>query len=154
MAERWVGIVGSSSDVIIVDLEWGSPPILKSDQTWTLQSGSRPDAYAVLFDRCLQYARENGLRGVVVKASAVGQGAATLALLHSAEVRGVVQAAFAKAGVPVHLAAKAAVSRTFGKRKVDQYLKDETFWQEQNIIGDLRKGSRMSALLVIAHFDR
>jgi hypothetical protein len=46
--------------------------------------------------------------------------------------------------------AKARISRTFGSRKVDDYLKDETFWTDGVAGAALRTGSREAAMLLLA----
>jgi hypothetical protein len=47
--------------------------------------------------------------------------------LEAAELRGVVLAALATATKTVTIQ-KAKISKTFGKRKADEYLKDDSFW--------------------------
>ena len=85
-----------------------------------------------------------------MKASAVaGKGSATLGFLLSAEVRGVIIAA-AASQCPVRALSKAVISRTYGDRKVDEYVADDGFWAEQTAGGALRKLSRASAMLLIA----
>ena len=51
---------------------------------------------------------------------------------------------------PVRTIVKATISRTFGTRNVDEYVKDDEFWNE-NVQGvKLRGGSREAALILIA----
>jgi len=50
----------------------------------------------------------------------------------------------------VKILSKAVISRTYGERKVDEYLKDDAFWNEQIEGGPLRKTSREAAMLVVA----
>ena len=77
------------------------------------------------------------------------RGGVKLAHLESAEVRGVVIAA-SRSVCPVSCVKTATISRTFGKRKVDEIVRDEAFWKE-NVAGvPLRAGSREAALLLIA----
>ena len=45
--------------------------------------------------------------------------------------------------------AKGVVSRTYGDRKVDEYLKDDAFWRDKLTGNGLRKGSREAAMLII-----
>jgi hypothetical protein len=71
----------------------------------------------------------------------------------SAEVRGVIIAAAASV-CEVKVASKAVTSRTYGERKVDEYLVDDAFWHEQTQGGRLRKTSREAAMLVIAARNR
>jgi hypothetical protein len=89
-----------------------------------------------------------------VKASALPtSGAPKLSLLTSAEVRGVVIAATASV-CDVRVVSKAVISRTYGERKVDEYLQDDGFWDGQTQGGRLRKTSREAAMLLIAARDR
>jgi sporulation-control protein spo0M len=48
---------------------------------------------------------------------------------------------------------KAAASRNFGTRKVDEYLKDDSFWAGQNLT-TLKKGLREAAFAVISEFPK
>jgi hypothetical protein len=153
MPSRCVGIVVVGEVATIVDAEVPDDPKkpikIISDGTWKLQAGDKPPAYAVLHQRCANYLSENKINRVVVKASALPTGAAKLGLLASAEARGVVVAAAASV-CEVKLLSKAVISRTFGERKVDEYLQDDGFWKENTTGGDLRKMSREAAMLVIA----
>ena len=139
---------------MIVDAEipddHSSPIVIVSDDTWRVQSGDRAAAYTVLHQQCADYVRENGIDIVIVKASAVsGQGPAKLGSLLSAEVRGVVIAA-AASHCCVKALSKAHISRTYGARKVDEYIGDDIFWENHTAGGALRKLSREAAILIIA----
>lgn len=153
MPKRCVGFVVVGDVVTVVDAqipdEADQPVTILADDTWRLQEGPRPSAYAVLHQRCGDYLRENRIGSVVVKASALPTGAAKLGLLTSAEVRGVVVAA-ASSVSDVKVISKALISRTYGERKVDEYVKDDAFWAENTAGGKLRKTSREAAMLVIA----
>lgn len=154
MTERWLGLSASKDGVIALDAEVpdneDDPIIVLSDATWKVQQGDRASAYDVLYQQCVDYVRENRIDRVVVKASAVmGKGPAKLGMLHSAEVRGVVIAA-AGSACPVRLITKAVVSRTYGKRSVDDYVSDDSFWSEHTTGGKIRKMSREVAMLLIA----
>lgn len=154
MARRWLGLSASKESVIMVDAEIpdndDDPIIIKSDDTWRVQKGDRAAAYSVLHQQCSDYIKDNGVDAVVVKASAVaGKGSATLGFLLSAEVRGVVIAA-AASQCPVKALSKAVISRTYGNRKVDEYVADDAFWADQTEGGALRKLSREAAMLLIA----
>jgi hypothetical protein len=153
MTKRYVGFVVVGEAITVVDAEvptTNSDPItILSDTTWNLQNGDRGAALAVFHQRCADYLRENGVDIVVVKASALPTGAAKLGLLTSAEVRGVVIAAAASVA-KVQILSKAVISRTFGERKVDEYVKDDDFWNANTVGGKLRKTSREAAMLVIA----
>lgn len=152
MPRKWVGLnaVGDSVTVVYVEVpDDDGPMVVISDDTWRVQKGDRADAYRILHQQCGDYLRDNGIDAVVVKASAVsGRGAATLALLHSAELRGVVMAAAADV-CEVRVLSKGIVSKTYGDRKVDEYVKDDAFWAA-NTSGNLRKLSRETAMLLVA----
>jgi len=153
MAKRWLGLSAAKDSVTVVNAEIPSdsgPIVIVSDDTWRLQKGDRAAAYSVLHQQCADYIKENGIAAVVVKASAVtGQGSAKLGLLTGAEVRGVVMAA-AGALCPVKSLSKAVVSKTYGDRKVDEYVADDAFWATHTTGGALRKLSREAAMLLIA----
>ena len=152
MSKRWIGVVVGKDLVNVVDAEvpdGNGPLVIVADITWRVQTGDRSAAYCVLHKQCADYVSENGIDQVVVKASAVsGQGGATLGVLQSAEARGVVLAAAAAKGT-VRALSKAAISKTYGSRKVDEYVADDAFWQKHTS-GNLRKMSREAAMLLIA----
>lgn len=149
---RQVGFLIVGEAVTVVDAEVPAdaalPITILSDTTWPLQKGERGPALDILHQRCASYLKENKVDSVVIKASAVPQGAARLALLESAEARGVVIAAAASV-CDVKIMSKAVISRTFGDRKVDDYLRDDDFWTK-DAVGLKRKTSREAALLIIA----
>jgi hypothetical protein len=157
MAERWVAFVATSASVVMVDAEIpddeDDPIILQADQTWRLQKGDRDAAYHVLYQQCTNYLEENGVDVALIKSSAVlGAGGMKLAHLEGAEVRGVIIAAAASV-CTTRVMSKAVISRTYGKRKVDEYLKDNDFWDEHVEGGVLRAGSREAAMLLVAGRD-
>jgi len=159
MTKHCAGFVVVGEVVTVVDAEIpnGSdePVTIIADHTWKLQTGETAPAYAVLHQRCANYLRENGVGSVVVKASALPRKAAPkLGLLTSAEVRGVIIAAAASVCDDVKVVSKAVISRTYGERKVDEYLEDDAFWEEQTQGGSLRKTSRQAAMLVVATRNR
>ena len=153
MAGRCVGIVVVGEVVTVVDAEdpddVDAPITILADDTWKLAKGERAPPYAALYQRCADYIRENKIGSAVIKASALPTGAARLGLLTSAEVRGVIIAAAASV-CEVRVISKALISRTYGERKVDEYLQDSAFWDEHTDGGSLRKTSREAAMLVIA----
>ena len=156
--KRRVGLVVVGQVVTVVDAHVPDdkevPIEVIMDATWNLQTGERPPAFAVLHQRCVDYLTEHKIGSVVVKASALTTGPAKLALLESAEVRGVVMAASATAGCSVEVLSKQTVSRTYGDRKVDEYLKDDAFWNDRAAGQKLRKTSREAAMLLIAARSR
>jgi len=153
MSKRCAGIVVVGEVVTVVDAEIpndaNDPIVIVADDTWRLQKGDKGSAYAVLHQRCADYLRENQIKAVVVKASALPTSSAKLGLLSSAEVRGVIIAAAAVV-CNVKILSKAIISRTYGDRKVDEYIQDDEFWEAQTQGGKLRKSSREAAMLVIA----
>jgi hypothetical protein len=151
MADRWLGVVVTGDKVIFVDAEVnnGKPLVLQSDQTWTLQSGNQSEAYATMSQQIADYVRENFIGKVFMKESAVSGGAATMALLQSAELRGAVMAALG-AIVPTETKSKASISKTFGERNVDDYVKDNDFWKKEVTGIDLRVGSREAVMILLA----
>jgi hypothetical protein len=151
MAERWLGIVVSSDRLIIVDAEvdGASPITVEMDATWALQEGDRPQAYRVMHQRLVNYARENRIRRAVIKGSAVSLRGTKKVHLEAAELRGVVSCALAEVA-DVTTPTKALISRTFGDRKVDAYIKDDKFWRKEIGAGQLRNGSREAAMVILA----
>jgi hypothetical protein len=72
-----------------------------------------------------------------------------MALLQSAELRGAVMAALG-AIVPVEVRSKASISKTYGERKVDEYVADADFWKKEIVGVNLRAGSREAAMILLA----
>lgn len=122
---------------------------LTDEFTWSLQAGDTPSAYAHMVERIRDYVREHSIRHVLIKASAVGQARPTLSHLRSAELRGVVAAAARLGGAHVEFITKALLSRTFGNRKVDDYLSDDDFWNANLACGPA-KIRREAAFLALA----
>ena len=150
MSKQYLGIVVSGAQLDAVHMEIDdSSAIVNNQFTWKLQSGDEVLAYAAMYDRVKDYIKNNAIEHVVVKASAVGQNKPTLAHLKSAELRGIISVASIGGGASTSLIQKGTVSRTFGDRKVDEYVKDDSFWDKQ-IVGDLAKGRREAALLVLS----
>jgi len=154
MAERWVGFAASGASVAVVDADVpddnDDPIVINADQTWRLQKGDRAEAYDVLYQHCANYLRENGIERAVIKGSAVlAGGKMKLAHLEGAEVRGVIIAAAASV-CSVRAVSTAVISRTYGDRKFDDYLKDNGFWSDHTTGGELRIGSRAAAMMLIA----
>jgi hypothetical protein len=155
MTGRHVGIVVSGDKIIAVDaiVPDEGPIVLQSDQTWKLQNGARETAYHVLYQQCVNYIREHGIERVILKSSAVTMsGTMKKAHLESAEVRGVIIAAAASV-CPVRTIAKSTISRRFGDRNADEYIKDDEFWSHATDGVNLRNGSREAALILIADRD-
>lgn len=151
MAERRVGFQVSGDKVVVVDamVSDDGPIVIQADHSWSLQTGAREDAYHVLYQQVSNYLREHDIKRAVLKGSAANARGMGQAHLDSAEVRGVVIAA-ARSVCPVRAVRKASVSKTFGTRKVDAYIKDDDFWAEKVEGVNLRAGSREAALMLIA----
>jgi len=151
MPERWIGIVVSGSTVVVVDAEVpkSGPLVIQADSTWSLQSGDRASAYTVMHQQASDYIRENQIAKAVIKSSALSTGGTKKAHLEAAELRGVVMCA-AASSTDTELLAKGHMSRTFGSRKVDEYVKDSKFWSAEVSGEKLRIGSREAALLLLA----
>jgi hypothetical protein len=149
MSERWLGLVVASEGIDAVDLEVpASGPLVVQMQTrWKLQAGARPAAYAVMFRRIADHVRENSISQVVIKGSALSN-ITKMVHLEAAELRGVAAAACA-AHSTVTFGFRAQISKNFGSRDTDEYLKDSGFWQSE-VAGDLPVGRREAAFLVLA----
>jgi len=151
MPERWLGVVVASDKVTVVDAEVSSsgPIVIQADQSWPLQTGDRAVAYRVMHQQVADYARENEILRAIVKASAVSLGGTRKAHLQAAELRGVVMSALATV-TATETISKAHMSRTFGERKVDEYIADSTFWSKEVAGVNLRIGSREAAMSLLA----
>lgn len=152
MSERWLGITVSGTEIIAVDLDVPptGPLVVVADNSFRLDTNeNRATAYQTIHRSISQYVQEHNIHHAVIKKSATTRQAATLALLESAELRGVAAAGAAAGGAHVLFAAKAQLSKSFGSRKVDEYLKDEAFWPAE-ITGGLKHCSREAALVVLS----
>jgi hypothetical protein len=99
------------------------------------------------------YAREHKIARAIIKGSAVSRGGTKKSHLQAAELRGVVMCALADV-TNTETELKASVSRTFGARKVDDYLKDNDFWSGNLAGKNLRVASREAAILLLAGRDK
>ncbi|MDA0267425.1 MAG: hypothetical protein O2890_10620 [Cyanobacteria bacterium] len=150
-AKKCVGITVNGDKLNLVSVQFShrnSPPAVLDDLTLKLQAGNRPQSYNAMYERVRNYLRENDIECVAIKESAASKNSGLSHLL-AAELRGVVIAACQSTVLDVLTVKKATISRTFGQRKVDDYVADDSFW-ESNLVGELRKGSREAALVVIA----
>jgi len=150
MPDRWLGIVVASDKITMVDVEVPETGrlIIQADNSWPLQKGDRAAAYKVMHQRVADYAKEHNIGRVVIKSSAVSLGGTKKSHLEAAELRGVIMSAAAEATQTMCLA-KSKISKTFGKRKVDEYIADEGFWDAE-FSGRLRAGSREAAMILLA----
>jgi hypothetical protein len=151
MAERWLGVVVASDKVTVVDatVDGDNPIVIQADVTWSLQDGARPEGYRVMHQRIADYARENNIAHAIIKGSAVSLRGTKKAHLEAAELRGVTACALASV-TKVTFESKANISRNFGERRVDDYLKDKDFWAKEVSSGNLRVGSREAAIVILA----
>jgi hypothetical protein len=149
---RWLGIVVSGNGLVAVDanVPANGPIEIISDSSWPLPKGDRPVAYGVIYDRVANYVRENQIEKVIIKASASTGKGGGLSFLLSAELRGVVAASAASIVKNVFMLAKSKITKTFGDRKADEYLKDDDYWTAEIEGEPLRMGSREAALLLLA----
>ncbi|MCO5152543.1 MULTISPECIES: hypothetical protein [unclassified Shinella] len=150
MTERWLGVQVAGEAVTIVDAEIPDegPVTIVLDETLKLQSGDRAKALCVMYERLRGYAQDKGIAKAIIKESALSLRGTKKAHLLAAELRGVAIAALGSK-CPVIQASKANISRNFGERKADEYIADNSFW-EDNILGEMRNGSREAALLILA----
>ena len=139
MSENWLGIIVSGDKIKVVNTTFvaDNPISINGEHTWKLQTGSRPEAYQIIYDQVSDYILENCIDRVVIKDSAVSQGRTSLSHLRSAELRGVVTAAASK-NTNLSLLAKSQISRNFGSRKSDEYTKDDEFWSTNVAKGNPR----------------
>lgn len=150
MPEPRLGIVVSGAGISGVLLDFSNdPPVLMSQFTWSLQAGDRAGAYLVMYERLVNFVREQSVCVVAVKSSALSTGGTSIKHLESAELRGIAIVAAATAGAKVEVVAKAVVSRTFGSRKADAYIEDNLFWTNA-VEGELAKTRREAALMLLA----
>ena len=145
-----VGVVVGSEHVVLIEGAVGSDGLISliKDETFDLEDADRHHAYAVMHRRIVDRFGGGKIEKVVVKASSGGKFAAKQGVLHAAELRGVVLSAIPDS-IEVVQSHKKTVSRDFGSRKVDEYLKDDKWWAA-NFKGDCRKGSREAAFLIMA----
>lgn len=160
MTQTWTAFVVSGKTVTVVGADIPDDPddpiVITYDQTWAVQRGNRPAAYAMLHQQCVNHLGGCKVTKVFIKASAASRSGMGMPHLEGAEVRGVVAAA--AAAVPsvtaVNMVAQAQISKHYGSRKVEDYVKDNKFWAEKTTGGNLRAGSRVGAMLLIAEHEK
>jgi hypothetical protein len=153
MPDNLIGVVVGSDYAEVVLLQQTGPNAftVADETTLSLQTGDRPPAYNVLHGQFCDYVQQHDAVCVCIKQTALSQRATRMVHLQAAELRGVVQAAAAASGVEVRLVNKAAVSRTFGGRKVDEYISDNAYWDRLGLSA-LKKGLREAAFVIVAEF--
>jgi hypothetical protein len=151
MTERWLGIHVSGEAVTIVcaDVNETGPIMIVADETWKLQGGDRSKAFRTMYTRLADYTAERKVSRAVIKESALSLRGMKKAHLLAAELRGVTICAVASA-CEVTQVAMAAISRNFGERKAEEYIKDNDFWKDNLIGASMRSGSREAAMLILA----
>jgi hypothetical protein len=155
MAQKLAGIKvsGDSLQVVVLSQDAAGDFTLMDQSTLELQDGERAEAFHTLHGQLVDYLKHKNVEHTRIIGSAVMPGrSATLALLQSAELRGVAMAA-AAAVTDTKLATKSSISRTWGDRKFEEYIKDDEFWDDLTV-PDLKKGMREAALVVISQFKR
>lgn len=145
-----ISVAVTSEKIILVEgaVEKDGTITVIKDETFDLEDGDRQRAYVVMHRRIADRLSQD-VDEVVVKASSGGQYAAKSAILHAAELRGVFLSAVPEA-VTVQQVQKNSVSKNFGSRKVDEYVKDDAFIEKHFKGAGLRKGSREAAILLLA----
>lgn len=154
MPTKLIGLTVAADEVHVVLLtKQDKGDFTFEDQTCLkLQDGDRPAAYDTIHGQFMDFVAQRQVQCVCIKGSAVSLGGTKLAHLHAAELRGVIQAAASAARADVKLMTKAAASRNFGNRKVDEYLKDDAFWSG-HALTQIKKGMREAAFAAISEFS-
>jgi hypothetical protein len=144
-----IAVGADYADVVVVGAERGNDTIkeLIVARKLQLERGPRPQAFRSLGEQLCNILREAGVLEVFIKKSSAGRHV-TLSHLEAAEVRGMVF--FAASGVAQVTAVNPTVlSKTFGTKKTQEYLKDDRFWADR-ALEELEKQYRDPCLLVIA----
>lgn len=149
MQERWAGFCVVASEVTVVAIKFNNDDgVLISEVKWVLEKGDRHEGYGRIQERAANFLAENAITHVVVMGSTVNRVGSSLAHLYAAELRGVIIAAAALSPAKFSVIAKAAVSRAFGQRNMDAYVKDDSFWDAS--LPELKnKGNRPAAMLIL-----
>jgi hypothetical protein len=152
MSKKLAGIKvsGDALQVVVLTQDAAGDFTFVDQTTLTLQDGDLPPACHTLHVQLVDYLKHQKVGHTCIIGSAVTRHAATLALLHSAELRGVAMAAAATV-TDTKVATKASISRTWGDRKFEEYIKDDEFWRDLDLL-KLKKGMREAALVVISQF--
>lgn len=143
------GIVtgGDHIDLVIGNFEADRTVTVTTARTLTLGSGTRAAQLCSIAEQLRTVLREANVENCYVRGSAYSMGM-KLAHLESAEVRGI--AVIVAGSVSnVTLLAPAVVGRTFGDRKPQEYLSDNSFWKQQGC-ESLAKKYRQACLQILA----
>jgi hypothetical protein len=138
-------VAGNVVSVVVIS---GSVPFdCLQEIEFTLQEGDRPRAYCIIQGQIKDFLEHAKVERVALKASSVSGGAATDALLTSAELRGVVQVAIVEARCQARVLKRGPISRV-GEKTLKEYLSDEEFWAT-NLPQLKKKGLREAAFFAI-----
>jgi len=148
---NWLSFVTSATEALIVcaNMPAQGPALVKKSETWTLEAGERPQAYAALRRRTQEYLSANAIDFVVYREAASNQFGSGAQLQLAGELRGVMLSAIGESAVCSRAFKKGIVSRTFGAQKIGEYLRDEAFWRS-NCIGDVPRSHREAAFYLFA----
>ncbi|WP_298380100.1 hypothetical protein [Azospirillum sp.] len=144
-----VGVVVGSDKITLVEGKPNKDGIITliKDEVFNLEAGDRHHAYSVMHRRIIDRLSSD-VSKIVLKASSASKFTGNQASLHAAELRGVFLSAIPN-GLEVLQLHKKSVSQNYGSRKLEEYTKDDIWW-EKNFDGKCRKGSREAAFLIIA----
>lgn len=152
MGDRWLGISAASKDIILVGFEFeadGSIALL-NDEKWGLHRDlTIPAAYNVMFERIKNYVVAEKFSKVVIQGTTVNPRSTGLSHLEAAQLRGVVIASAATAIGDVEIMSKITVSKKFGKRKTNEYVDDDSYWDKLIDDAKLNKYSRETAMMLL-----
>lgn len=142
-----VGVVVGSDKISLVEGHRNPDDTvtLLKDEIFNLEKGDRHHAYAAMHKR-IHDRLLHGVDTVVLKASSAGKFTGSQAALLAAELRGVLLGA-----IPLKINVLQHHTKTLskaGSRKVGEYIKDDAWWT-QHFNGDVRKGQREAAYLIL-----
>src|SRR4051812_5789845 len=138
-----ISLASDGIDIVVLSKASSGQFTLLEEQSFNLPTGDRAKAYHTIYGQVADFFEHRDIHCVCMKESAVSLGGTKKGHLTSAELRGVIQAAAASI-CDVKLMNKAATSRSFGSRKVDEYVKDDAFWIGAGL-SNLKKGKREAA---------
>lgn len=143
---NWLSFIASPNEALVVSASVPSegPLQVSGVETWPLDPGERPQAYAALRRRIQAYLSAQAISFVAYRGAASSQfGTGPQAYL-AAEIRGALLSALGEGCVRSRAFTKGVVSRRFGTQKVGDYLRDDGFWRA-NCIGDIPRSHREAA---------
>jgi hypothetical protein len=147
-----IAVGADYADIIIVDAEPNQDKMtLLVSRKLQLQDGNKAKSFRALGDQLANILRESKVVELFIKKSAAGRHVG-LSHLEAAEMRGMVLY-LASSITQVTAINPTVLSKTFGKRKPKEYLKDDAYWNDRNL-AVLEKQYRDPCLLIIAGLDR